>query len=205
MWKIGEFSKLLGVSNSTLRRWESENKLIPERTLGDQRIYTEKHLILARNLKTGISPTKNIIYCRVSSSNQKDDLASQVKAMESFCLAQGVEITDTLIEIGGGLNFKRKKFLQIIKWAITGEINTIYIAHKDRLCRFGFELVEEIVSWGGGKLIIANAEILSPHEELTQDLLAIIHVFSCRLYGLRSYKNKIKEIIETVDNSKEVQ
>ncbi len=178
MWKVAGFGELTGVSPSTLRRWEREGKLIPERTLGNQRVYTEHHLSVARSLKTGKSPNKVIIYCRVSSSGQKDDLKSQVKAMEQFCLAQGVVITDLIQEIGGGLNFKRPKFLQIIRWVIQGEVKAVYVAHKDRLCRFGFELVEQIVQWSGGLIIVANAETLSPHEELTQDLLSIIHCFS---------------------------
>jgi putative resolvase len=199
MWKVSEFGDLVGVSPSTLRRWEEEGKLIPERTLGNQRIYNESHLAIAKSLKSGKYPTKVVIYCRVSSSNQKDDLLSQVKAMESFCLAQGISVTQTIQEVGGGLNFKRPKFLQIIQWAITGELKSLYGAHKDRLCRFGFDLVEQIVLWGGGNIIVANAETLSPHEELTQDLLSIVHCFSSRLYGLRKYKSKVKKIVEGVD------
>lgn len=199
MWKVSEFGNKVGVSASTLRRWEQEGRLIPERTLGNQRIYTESHLAVAKSIKTGKLPSKVVIYCRVSSSNQKQDLQSQVSAMEKFCLAQGVCVTQTIQEIGGGLNFKRPKFLQIIKWAIEGELKLLYVAHKDRLCRFGFELVEQIVQWGGGSVIIANAQTLSPHEELTQDLLSIVHCFSSRLYGLRKYKSKMKKIVEGID------
>lgn len=199
MWKVSEFGIMVGISPSTLRRWEDEGKLIPERTLGNQRIYNESHLAIAKSLKSGKYPTRVVIYCRVSSNNQKDDLLSQVKAMESFCLANGVSVTQTIQEIGGGLNFKRPKFLQIIQWAIGGELKSLYVAHKDRLCRFGFDLVEQIVLWGGGNIIVANAETLSPHEELTQDLLSIVHCFSSRLYGLRKYKSKVKKIVEGVD------
>ena len=199
MWKVAEFGELVGISPSTLRRWERERKLIPERTLGNQRIYAEVHLSVARSLKTGKSATRVVVYCRVSSSGQKDDLASQVRAMEQFCLSQGVAITDSIQEIGGGLNFKRPKFLQIVRWAIQGEVKTIYVAHKDRLCRFGFELIEQIVQWSGGSIVVANAETLSPHEELVQDLLSIIHCFSSRLYGLRKYKAKVKKIVDGID------
>ncbi|MFL9453716.1 MULTISPECIES: IS607 family transposase [Nostocales] len=199
MWKVSEFGDLVGISPSTLRRWEEEGKLIPERTLGNQRIYNESHLAIAKSLKSGKYPTRVVIYCRVSSNNQKEDLLSQVKAMESFCLAQGVSVTQTMQEIGGGLNFKRPKFLQIIQWAIAGELKSLYVAHKDSLCRFGFDLVEQIVLWGGGNIIVANAETLSPHEELTQDLLSIVHCFSSRLDGLRKYKSKVKKIVEGVD------
>ena len=81
MWKVAEFGELVGISPSTLRRWEREGKLIPERTLGNQRIYTEAHLNAARSLKTGKSATRVVVYCRVSSSGQKDDLASQVLSL----------------------------------------------------------------------------------------------------------------------------
>ncbi len=199
MWKVAEFGELIGVSASTLRRWESEGKLIPERTLGNQRIYTEEHLNLARNLKSGKYPLKVIVYCRVSSHAQKDDLANQVQSMDKFCVANGVIVTDRIEEIGGGLNFKRKKFLQIIQWAIHGEVKSIYVAHKDKLCRFGFDLVEQIVVWGGGNIIVANSEAFSPPEELVQDLLSIIHCFSSRISGLRKYKDKIKLIAQGVD------
>ncbi|MEG4112354.1 MULTISPECIES: IS607 family transposase [unclassified Microcoleus] len=200
MWKVAEFAKLVGVSSSTLRRWEREGKLIPERTLGNQRVYSETHLNIVRNLKTGKTPpNRAIVYCRVSSPGQKQDLLRQTQAMEQFCLAQGVAITDSIQEIGGGLNFKRPKFLQILQWAILGEVRVLYVAHQDRLCRFGFELVEQILQWNGGTIIVANAESLSPHEELTQDLLSIIHCFSSRLYALRKYKAKVKNIVEGVD------
>lgn len=199
MWKVSEFGSLIGVSSSTLRRWESEGKLIPSRTMGNQRVYDQSHLTIALNLKNGKTPSKIIVYCRVSSAAQKPDLKAQVEAMERFCLGQGISVTEVIQEIGGGLNFKRPKFLQIVKWAISGELKQLHIAHKDRLCRFGFELIEEIIKWGGGEIVVANAETLSPHEELTQDLLAIIHCFSSRLYGLRKYKGKVKKIVDGVD------
>lgn len=199
MWKIGDFAKMVGVSVSTLRRWEREERIVPERTLGNQRLYNENHLAQVRNLRQGRVPTNVVIYCRVSSNSQKEDLSRQIAAMESFCLSQGVIISEVVSEIGGGLNFKRPKFLKIIKSAIAGEIGFLYVAHKDRLCRFGFELVEQIVQWGGGQVVIANAETLSPQEELTADLLSIIHCFSSRLYGLRKYKTKVKKIVNGID------
>ncbi|MEH2056016.1 MAG: hypothetical protein V7K97_07610 [Nostoc sp.] len=93
---------------------------------------------------------------------------AQVESMDRFCVALAVVVTDRIEEIGGGLNFKRKKFLQIIQWAIQGEIKCVYVAHKDRLCRFGFDLVEQIIIWGGGTVVVANSEALSPHEELVE-------------------------------------
>lgn len=97
------------------------------------------HIALDRNLKSGIVPDKVIIYCRVSFNSHKEDLMGQVEAMEQFCRAQGVSITEVVTEIGGGLNFKQPKFLHIIQQAIQGQIRLLYVAHKDRLCRFGFD------------------------------------------------------------------
>lgn len=105
MWKVADFGKMVGVSTSTLRRWEREGKLIPERTLGNQRVYSEHHLSSAKNLKTGKFPQKIIVYCRVSSAGQKGDLISQVQAMEQFVLAQGVAITDSIQSYWGWLKF----------------------------------------------------------------------------------------------------
>jgi putative resolvase len=86
-----------------------------------------------------------------------------------------------------------------IHWAIQVEVKVLYVTHQDRLCRFGFELVEQILEWNGGKIVVTNAETLSPHEELTQDLLSIIDCFSSILYGLRKYKSKVKQIVDGVD------
>ena len=85
-----------------------------------------------------------------------------------------------------------------MQWAILGEVKLLYDAHKDRLCRFGFELVEQILQWSGGSIVVANAQTLSPQEELTADLLFIVHYFSSRLYGLRKYKTKVKKIVNGV-------
>jgi predicted site-specific integrase-resolvase len=200
MWKVTEFAALVKTSNSTLRRWEKEGKLIPDRTLGNQRIYSEKHLKIAQNLKScKIEPNRVIVYCRVSSAEEKQDLLRQKRIVEQFCLAQGVAITDSIQEIGCGLDFNRPKFLQIVRWALLGEIKLLYVGHKDRLCRFGFELVEQILLASGGKIVVANAESLSPVKELAQDLFLIIQSFSSRLYGLRKYKAKIKNIVEGTD------
>ena len=144
---------------------------------------------------------KTIVYCRVSNAGQKGDLASQVDAMEKFCLAGAVSVDEWIKEVGGGMNFKRKKFLQLINQINNGEIATLYIAHKDRLVRFGFDLIEHIATMNGCKIVVANQQSLSPQQEMIEDLLTIVHTFSCRLYDLRSYKKKIKEVCSEGDPS----
>lgn len=191
-----EFAKLIGKSTSTLRRWDKENKLVPKRGIGGQRYYSEQDLQKALNIENNVQRGKTIVYCRVSSVGQKDDLASQVTAMEGFCLGAGIAVDEWLQEIGGGLNLKRRVFLNLMKSIRLGEISNVIIAHKDRLARFGFDFLEEFASWYGCKITVAGQESLSPQQEMVEDLMAIVHTFSCRLYGLRNYKKQIKNMAE---------
>lgn len=124
------------------------------------------------------------------------ELNHQVTAMEEFCRGQGLAVDEWVKETGGGLNFKRKKFLKIMRQIRLGEIEKLVIAHKDRLARFAFDFIEEFASWYGCKIIVANQESLSPQQEMVEDLMSIIHCFSCRPYGLRSYKKQIRKIAE---------
>jgi len=94
------------------------------------------------------------------------------------------------------MNFKRKKFLSLMSRIAIGEIQMLLIAHKDRLCRFGFDFFEHMAMENGCRISVVNQESLSPQQEMVEDLMAIIHTFSCRLYGLRKYKKKIKGMLE---------
>lgn len=189
-----EFTEIAGVSVKTLQRWDNEGKLKANRTKGNHRFYTDEHVALVRGLT---KTTKiNVIYCRVSSYPQKPELENQLSAMRNFCTANGVEIGEEIIEIGGGMNFKRKKFQKLIAMILSSKVNTIYLAHKDRLVRFGFDLIEYICELNQSKIVVANNENLSPQQEMVEDLMAIIHCFSCRLYGLRDYSKKIKKTLD---------
>ena len=113
--------------------------------------------------------------------------------METYCLAGALPVEKWIQEIGGGMNFKRKDFLSIMDRIQRGEIKTLLVAHKDRLMRFGFDLFQHIATENGCEIIVANQESLSPQQEMVEDLMAIIHTFSCRLYGMQKYKQSIKE------------
>ncbi len=205
MYKPNEFAKKIGVSVKTLQRWDISGKLPAKRTLSDHRYYTEDDLLIAKGLKPLEVKRKVVVYCRVSSNAQKPELKNQVIAMESFCLGRGLAVDEWVSEIGGGLNFKRKKFLSIIMSILKGEISVLVVAHKDRLCRFAFEFVQELASSVGCEIIVANQESLSPQQELVEDLMAIIHCFSWRLYGLRNYSKEIKENLKNaIDNPRQV-
>ena len=194
VYRVREFAKLVGRSPTTLRRWEREGKIKPSRSKGNQRYYTDLDLQKALNIDLVDFKGKTIVYTRVSSRGQLPELNHQVKAMEEFCLGAGLPVDEWVKEIGGGLNFKRKKFLQVMRQIRLGEVSNLVIAHKDRLSRFAFDFIEEFASWYGCKITVANQESLSPQQEMVEDLMAIIHTFSCRLYGLRNYKKQIKEI-----------
>ncbi len=199
MYKIKEFAKRVGRTTTTIRRWDEAGVLPAKRTAGNQRYYDDADLRKALRVELPDVEKKVVVYCRVSSKNQTDDLKSQVKAMQTFCLSAGVAVDEWLEETGGGMNLKRKKFLSIMERIERGEIKQLIIGHKDRFVRFGFEYFELFAAQHGCKIVVANQEQLSSQQEMVEDLMAIIHTFSGRLYGLRNYKKKIKEAIEQTD------
>ena len=157
------------------------------RTAGGHRRYTE--LDVARALRIQVAePTKRVVvYCRVSSNAQKEDLANQVEYLSDFANGRGY-VFDVVTEIGGGMNFNRPKFMSIVNGIIDGSVGTLIVAHKDRLARFGFDMVKNLADTYGCEIIVTNTENLSPQQEMVEDLMAIVHTYSCRLYGLRRYK-----------------
>jgi putative resolvase len=195
-YKVGEFAERIGKSASTLRRWDREGRLVARRTPSGHRYYTDEDLYRAFGIEQPEPEKQNIVYCRVSSRGQLDDLQSQIKAMETFCLGAGIPIGELVKEVGGGMNFRREKFLALVERIERGEVGRLVIAHKDRLVRFGFDFFEWFAERHGCKIIVANQESLSPQQEMVQDLMSIVHCFSSRLYGLRSYKKRIKEAAE---------
>lgn len=170
----------LGLHPNTLRKWADAGKIKHIKLGSGQRRYDVEDYL-------GLSPEPKVIcYCRVSSHKQKDDLDRQVEFM-SIRFPEA----EVLKDIGSGINFKRKGLKTILESAINGDKLKLVVAHKDRLCRFGFELIEWIIKRNHGEIVVLSKSELSPQAELTQDLLTILHVFSCRMHGLRSYKDKI--------------
>jgi predicted site-specific integrase-resolvase len=190
-----EFSRLVGVNIKTLQRWDREGKLKPAyRTPGNRRMYSQDQLdeLLHR------APTNHqvaVAYMRVSSQSQKPDLANQKKALEQFCIAQGIAIEEWILEIGGGLNFKRPKFTSLLDRILHEEISTLVIAHKDRLARFGYDLLLHLCRTHNCRIVVLNTESLSPEQEMVQDLMTITHCFSGRLYGLRDYRKAVRKAL----------
>jgi predicted site-specific integrase-resolvase len=110
------------------------------------------------------------------------------KQWNNFADCAGIAVDEWIDEIGGGMNFKRKKFLDLMTRIGTGERQRLIIAHKDRLSRFGFDYFEHYAVNNGCEIVVANQQSLSPEQEMIEDLLTIVHSFSSRLYGLRKYK-----------------
>ncbi len=184
-------AKELGVRRETLRAWERAGKIDPpERTPSGQRRYDLAKLRTLAPRKASSSERSTLAYARVSSHDQKDDLVRQVALLESFCAANGWTY-EVLQDLGSGLN-DRKKGLRTLIWRIcSGEVGRLVIPHKDRLLRFGSELVFSLCEHFGTEAVILNAsEEASFEDEVVGDVLEIITVFSARLYGSRSQKNK---------------
>jgi len=182
---ISEAAKLKGVSISTLRRWESEGKIIPERTANGHRRYDLSQLM---GVKSELSYT--VGYARVSSHDQKDDLLRQVEVLELFSASNGWQV-EIIRDLGSGLNYSKKGLKRLINLITDGKVERLIITHKDRLLRFGSELIFSLCEIFGTEVVIINrTEDSSFEEDLAQDVLEIITVFSARLYGSRSHKNK---------------
>jgi predicted site-specific integrase-resolvase len=194
----GKAAKLLGVSVKTLQRWEREGRLIPvARTSSNRRLYTESQLREFIGLRQEVNvPTKVVAYCRVSSAAQKSGLANQRRTLEEFVVAKGLAGVEFIEEVGGGLNFKRKRFLALMDEIGRREVKTLILAHRDRLTRFGFEWFEHYAKTNGCEVLVLNQERLSPEHEMVQDLMTIVNGFSSRLHGLRNYRKKLNEALK---------
>ena len=197
---ITEAAEFIGRTVKTLQRLDRQGKLIPSRSKTNRRVYTKEQLLNFQGQNKEIRlPYRNIVYCRVSSFSQKPDLENQSKILQEYCSANGLDNIEIIKEIGGGLNFKRKKFLVIMDSIMNKEVKKLIIAHKDRLCRFGFDWFERFCIINNCKLIVLNQERLSPEQEMVQDLMTIIHCFSSRLYGLRNYRKSLKAALNASD------
>lgn len=194
-YTITQFAEMTGYAVKTLQKWDRDGKLVPLRTPTNRRLYTDEHLRILRGLTMNQS-RKVVVYLRVSSQAQKPDLKNQRAILEQFCTGKGIAVDEWVEEIGGGLNFKRTKFQALVSEITTGKLEKLVIAHKDRLARFGFDLLAYLAQENGCEIVVLNTESLSPEQELVQDLMTITHCFSARLYGLRNYRKALKKAME---------
>ncbi len=191
--RIGQAAKILGVSVSTLRRWEANASLIPERkSAGGTRYYSLNQL----QATTKDDRDVTVAYARVSSHDQKKDLDTQAEVLTQYCVANGWTF-EVIKDLGSGMNYRKSGLKRLLHLILERKIRRLVLTHKDRLLRFGSELIFALCEAQQIEVVMINqGEDLSFEEELVQDVLEIITVFSARLYGSRSRKNK--KLVETV-------
>lgn len=205
MYSIGKFSKETGISISTLRRWDKENIYKPTFvTEGGTRYYSEDQLNTIIYGSSEINKSKKIIgYCRVSSQKQKDDLERQVDNVKTYMLAKGYSF-EIITDIGSGINYNKKGLNKLLDMVSNNQVDKIVIMYKDRLVRFGYELLENICMKHNTTIEIIDNTERTEEQELVEDLIQIITLFSCRLQGKRAHKAKkiLKELLSD-DTNKE--
>lgn len=204
-YSIGEFAKEIGKTNQTLRNWDKSNVLKPSHvTKGGTRYYSQQQLNHFLGIKNESTKTKKTIgYCRVSSHKQKDDLERQVEHVRNYMIAKGYQF-EIITDVGSGINYNNKGLNQLIDLITNSDVEKLVILYKDRLVRFGFELIENICEKFGTVIEIIDNTEQTEEQELVEDLIQIVTVFSCRLQGKRANKAKkmIKELVESDSSEK---
>ena len=188
---IGKVSKILGVSVVTLRRWEKLGKLKAKfRTFGQHRRYFKNDIV--KLLK--IDEKKVICYSRVSSHDQKKDLVRQDEKLRHYCKENNIKNVESILDLGSGLNFNKKGLKKLINMILNQEISMIILNHKERLLRFGSEILFKLCDFYHIKVLILNNEVKDFNQDLTESVIEIMTVFCAKLYGKRSHKNKISHL-----------
>jgi len=187
-----EFGQLIGRKTKTLQKWDRQGILKAHRSPTNRRYYTHDQYLAYRGM---IAPEQGltIAYARVSGAAQQADLVKQMKALEVYCGQHAIKVDAWMQDIGSGLNYKRKQFNRLMEMVELGQVRRILIAHRDRLVRLGYGYFEAFCERHHTDLVVIDGETLSPEQELVQDLVAILTVFSARLHGLRPYKKVLKE------------
>lgn len=190
-----ETREILRISSSTLRNWDKEGKINTIKDIHGRRMYDKQDVLRYIGKSFPFKEKKKIAYCRVSSKKQMEDLERQKNFFNDK-----YPYYELVTDIGSGINWNRKGFKTILEQSMSGDVQEVVVAHRDRLCRFAFELVEFILNKNNVKLTVLDENTNSKHPhgkssdtELADDILSIIHVYSCRQMGKRRYSNKNKE------------
>ena len=193
IYSIGQFAEMIGKSVHTLQVWDRKGILKAYRSPSDRRYYTHSQYLEDMGV-SGPTEKVNVIYARVSTRNQKDDLDNQIRFLQQYTFNQGIPVHEVLYDFGSGMNYKREKWNKLIDMCFDDRVSTIIISHKDRFVRFGFEWISDLLKRLTNTTILVVENVsTSPEEDLIQDLISIIHIFSCRVYGLRKYKRKLEK------------
>ncbi|MBD7915860.1 IS607 family transposase [Clostridium sp. Sa3CUN1] len=196
-YSIGEFAKAINVTEQTLRNWDKKGTLSPHHTTSyGKRFYSQEQL----NNYIGKDDSSNLVrkiigYCRVSSNKQKDDLERQIENVKTYMYARGYQF-EIISDIGSGINYDKKGLLTLLELIQSNQVEKVVVLYKDRLLRFGYELFENVCKYYNTKIEIIDNTEKSDEEELVEDMIQIVTVFSCRLQGKRAKQTKkiIKEL-----------
>ena len=198
-YSIGEFAEKIGKTIQTLRNWDKNNTLKPAHvTAGGTRYYSQEQLNHFLGLKPEAEKVKITIgYCRVNSMKQKDDLERQIEDVRMYMIARGYQF-EIITDVGSGINYNKKGLNQLIDKITNSEVDKVVVLYKDRLVRFGYELIENICKKYGTEIEIIDNTKKTEEQELVEDLAQIITIFSCNLQGKRANKAKkmVKELLE---------
>jgi DNA binding domain, excisionase family len=199
LMSIGKFAKELGVTPEHVRTMHRTGEVIPARiSEKGTRYYSDEQLRELKNNLSSQREEKVVAYCRVSTKSQKDDLEKQVENVKSYMYAKGYSF-EVITDIGSGINYKNKGLQQLISLIDSNQVTKLVILYKDRLVRFGFELIQLLCDLHDVKIEIIDNSERSKEEELTSDLIQVVTMFANRLYGSKS--KKTKTLIERVSDA----
>lgn len=201
-YSIGKFAELIGVTQQSLRNWDKTGRLKPNHVAENgYRYYSQEQLHHYLGLKNEKQENRKIIgYCRVSSPKQKDDLERQIENVKMYMYAKGYSF-EIITDVGSGINYNKKGLNQLITMITSCAVEKVVVMYKDRLLRFGYELIENICQKYGTTIEIIDTTEKTEEQELVEDLVQIVTVFSCKLQGKRAHKAKkmIKELLDNED------
>ena len=179
-YKPKEFAELLNVTVKTLQRWDREKTLVANRAPTNRRYYTYDQYLQFKGIGRDADSRKIVIYTRVSTRNQTDDLENQVDFLQNYVNAKGLIVDEVIRDYGSVLNYNRKKWNQLLGEGMENKVKMIFVSHKDRFVRFGFDWFEKFCNKFNVEIVVVKNDKLSPHEELVQDIVSILHVFFMR-------------------------
>lgn len=196
--KANEVLKLLNITRPTLCSYVKRGYIKAVKTPTGMYNYDEDSVLAFIGLKKKKSNTKIISYSRVSTQSQKNQLTEQTNRLYNYCISKGIDLNEQISDIKSGMSFERKGFQNLLTQVIQGRVKLVVIENKDRLVRFGYEIIEGIFKYYGTTILVVNEEIdnKSYEQELTEDLISVIHYFTAKSYSHKRALNKLRRELE---------
>ncbi|GAA7899979.1 IS607-like element ISSto13 family transposase [Helicobacter pylori] len=187
--KSKEVLKILKISHVTLWKYVKSGKIRVKQEPNGYYIYNDSDVYSLAGIEDG---RLNVVYARVSTQKQKQDLQNQIENCISFINAKGISVDSIYSDIKSGMSLDRKGFMELLNAVMAFKIKAVYISYKDRLARLSYELVEKLFSDYGTKIVIINqCESISLEQELFEDIMQTIHSFSMKMYSKRRIAKKL--------------